>query len=87
MPLHKLLTHWCKDLDWSLKRLLVYVGMIVLSVIMLIHAWRYGITDWKILPAYGCTLVTLYSPQLFITALKIWKGIPEDKKETANAIN
>lgn len=76
----KRLKHICANINWSLKRLLVYVGGVACTVAFVIDAREIGATDYKVYLAYAGSLVILYSPQLAIHALEIYMGGKKDGK-------
>lgn len=60
----------------SLKRVIAFIGLVVLSTAFCLAAYRGRITDGMFL-TYPIGLAVLYAPQLAITLLKIWKGVCE----------
>ncbi len=60
----------------SLKRVIAFIGLVIMSAVFCLAAYRGRITDGMFL-TYPIGLAVLYAPQLAITLLKIWKGICE----------
>lgn len=62
----------------SLKRVIAFIGLLVISAAFCLAAYKGRITDNMFL-TYPLGLVILYAPQLAVTLLKIWKGqcVPE----------
>ena len=57
----------------SLKRVIAFIGLLVISAAFCLAAYKGRITDNMFL-TYPLGLLILYAPQLAVTLLKIWKG-------------
>lgn len=76
----KTLAHWCRNIEWSLKRLICYVGCTTLTYMVIRDAMEPGLMPWYIYLAYPFGCIMFYSPQLALTVFKIYKGLPEGNK-------
>lgn len=66
----------------SLKRIAFIIGGIALTIGFGFMGYK-GKLTYQMFYAYPIGLVLLYAPQLAVTLLKIWKGVPDSTSPQA----